>query len=333
MKSPDNKTSILRKVASVFWNGDERRPRALWRLLGLAVLVAVISAIIQVVLLPLLGPDYVPAPFTGQIQLNIVFVVAVWLAARFLDRRMFSETGIQSGKNWWLDFGFGLALGAVLMTSIFLIEMAAGWLTVNETFQIAESGPSFALAMLTPVVFFLSVGVAEELVFRGYFLLNIAEGFNLKRVGPRSALIAAWVLTSGIFGALHATNPNATVVSTVNIVLGGLWLGLPYVLTGSLAISIGAHITWNIFQGNIFGFPVSGTIFFPTTFIAIEQGGPIVWTGGLFGPEGGLLGLFGVVVGAALVYLWIRARYGKPAFFEAIANPPPGIDTVTSEPH
>jgi membrane protease YdiL (CAAX protease family) len=325
MKSPDNKTSILWKVASVFWNGDERRLRALWRLVGLAVLVAVISAIIQVVLLPLLSSDYVPAPFMGQIQLNIVFVVAVWLAARFLDRRKFSETGIQSGKDWWLDLGFGLALGALLMTAIFLIEMAAGWLTIDETFQIAETGSSFALGILTSVVFFLSVAIAEELVFRGYFLLNIAEGFNLKRVSPRNALIAAWVLTSAIFGALHAANPNATVVSTVNIVLGGLWFGLPYVLTGSLAISIGTHFTWNIFQGNVFGFPVSGTIFFPTTFVAIEQGGPMTWTGGLFGPEGGLLGVFGFVVGFALVYLWIRARYGKPTFFEAIANPPPGI--------
>lgn len=325
MISPDNQTSILRKIASVFWNGGERRLRALWRLVGLAVLVAVISAIIQVVLPPLLGPDYVPAPFMGQIQLNIVFVVAVWLAARFLDRRKFSETGIQSGKDWWLDLGFGLALGALLMTAIFLIEMAAGWLTVNETFQIAESGPSFALGILTPVVLFLSVAIAEELVFRGYFLLNIAEGLNMKRVGPRAALIAAWVLTSAIFGIAHATNPNATLISSLNIILAGLWLGLPYVLTGSLAISIGAHFTWNIFQGNVYGFPVSGTTFFPTTFVAIEQGGPMAWTGGLFGPEGGLLGLFGFVVGAALIYLWIRARYGKPALFEAIANPTPGM--------
>jgi membrane protease YdiL (CAAX protease family) len=325
MKSSDNKTSLLWKVASVFWNGDERRLRALWRLVGWAVLVAVISAIIQVVLLPFLGPDYEPAPFTGQIQLYIVAVVAVWLAARFLDRRKFSETGIQFNKNWWLDLGFGLALGASLMAAIFLIEMAAGWVTVKETFQIAESGPSFAFGILTPVLFFLIVAITEELVFRGYFLLNIAEGFNLKRVNPRSALIAAWLLTSAIFAVAHAANPNATVVSTLNILLAGLWFGLPYVLTGSLAISIGVHFTWNIFQGNVFGFPVSGTNFFSPTFVAIEQAGPTAWTGGLFGPEGGLLGLFGFVLGIALTYLWIRARYGKPALFVAIANPPPGI--------
>jgi membrane protease YdiL (CAAX protease family) len=333
MKSPENKTSLLWKIASVFWNGGERRPRALWRMVGLVVLVAVISVISQVMLSLFVSPDYVPASFSGQIQLNIVFVVAVWLAVRFLDRRKFSETGIQSGKNWWLDFGFGLALGAILMTAIFLIEMAAGWLTVIETFKIAESGPSFALSILIPAAFFLTVGIAEELVFRGYFLLNIAEGFNLKRINPRNALIAAWVLTSAIFAVAHAANPNATVVSTANILMAGLWFGLPYVLTGSLAISIGTHITWNFFQGNVFGFPVSGTTFFPTTFVAIEQSGPSAWTGGLFGPEGGLLGLFGFVVGAVLTVLWLRVRYGRLAFVETIPNPPPSVGNGTSEPH
>ena len=122
MKSLNNKTSLLSKIASVFWNGGEHRPRALWRMVGMGVLVAIISVIFQTVMNLFLSPDFVPASFTGQMQLNIVFVVAVWLAARFLDRRKFSETGIQSGKNWWLDFSFGLALGAILMTVIFLIE-------------------------------------------------------------------------------------------------------------------------------------------------------------------------------------------------------------------
>lgn len=321
MNMTSEKKSYLRYVARIFWNINERRLRALWRLLG-AVLFIVILTIVVGIVFAMLGATS-PAPYIGQLQLNIAIVVAIWLAARFLDRRKFSDTGIQLKKDWWIDLGFGLVLGALLMAAIFLVEIAAGWITISETFRTANSGQSFIVAVLLPILFYLSVGIAEELAFRGYMLLNVAEGFNLRFISPRGALVISWLLTSALFGILHATSPNATVVSSVNIALTGMWLGLGYVLTGSLAIPIGVHFTWNFFQGNVFGFPVSGTNFFLTTFAVIEQGGPEVWTGGAFGPEGGLMGLFAIALGALLVTGWVRIRYGRPTLFTAIANPPP----------
>ncbi|MEO1443025.1 MAG: hypothetical protein AAFV33_21670, partial [Chloroflexota bacterium] len=77
----------------------------------------------------------------------------------------------------------------------------------------------------------------------------------------------------------------------------------------SLAIPVGLHISWNFAQGNIFGFPVSGTDA-GATFIAIEQGGPQLWTGGAFGPEAGLIGLLTILAGMILTVLYIRAAYG-----------------------
>jgi hypothetical protein len=70
------------------------------------------------------------------------------------------------------------------------------------------------------------------------------------------------------------------------------------------------HLTWNLVQGNVYGFPVSGKTPFATTVIAIEQGGPDVWTGGAFGPEGGLLGILATVIGMFAILGWVRWRYG-----------------------
>ena len=85
----------------------------------------------------------------------------------------------------------------------------------------------------------------------------------------------------------------------------GLFLGLGFVLTGDLAIPIGLHIAWNFAQGYIFGFPVSGSNEH-LSLIATHQSGPTVWTGGAFGPEGGLMGIFAALLGILLVYGWVR---------------------------
>jgi membrane protease YdiL (CAAX protease family) len=312
--------SFVRKVASIFWNFNERRLRASWRVLGTLLCTVILTFIFGMPFYAAGGEG--PAPYIEKIVLYVAAVVSVVLATRFLDKRRFSDTGIYMKRDWWIDLGFGLLLGAALMTFIFLVEFAAGWITINETFYSANSSQPFLLVMLLPLLLMLLVGIAEELMFRGYLLPNLAEGFNLRMIGPKWALILAWVLTSALFGFAHMTNPNATLGSSVYITLIAMWLGLGYVLTGSLAIPIGIHITWNLFQGYVFGFPVSGGRDFPATFVLIEQGGPEVWTGGAFGPEAGLLGLSAFVLGVLLVVAWVRIRYGNLALFTAIAEPP-----------
>jgi uncharacterized protein len=152
----------------------------------------------------------------------------------------------------------------------------------------------------------------------------MAEGFNSPTLGPKRAIILAWVLSSALFGLLHFANPNASLISTLSITFAGLLLGTGYVLTGRLAIPIGLHITWNFFQGNVFGFPVSGLEPLGATFVSIEQGGPSLFTGGAFGPEAGLLDPIATIVGSLLIWLWVRSRSGSGSLELSIAEPPRG---------
>ena len=267
----------------------------------------------------------------GHLQTNVAIIITIWLASRFIDRRRFSETGIYFKKSWWMDFGFGLLLGIILMTIIFLVEQALGWVTISETYRTESPEQSFTTAIIFTALFFLSVGIAEELAFRGYLLPNLAEGLNSRLIKPNAAIMISWIFTSVIFGIGHLVNPNATLVSAINIALGGIFLGFAYVLTGSLAIPVGLHISWNFFQGNVFGFPVSGSTEWSTTFVAVEQSGPEFWTGGPFGPEGGLIGLLGFLSGMAITALWIRFRNGRLALYTQIAIPPEITSTKQSE--
>ena len=258
----------------------------------------------------------------SAISILMGVLLSAWLAGRFLDRRPFADFGLHLNGGWWLDLFFGMALGALLMTSIFLVELGLGWTTVTGAFETIEPGMPFALGMLFPVAVFLCTGVSEEMLFRGYELRNAAEGLNHPTLGPRAAILAAWGLSSIFFGLHHLGNPNATPLSTFNIVLAGLLLGLGYVLTGELAIPIGLHITWNFFQGNVYGLPVSGHQPLGATFLSVEQGGPSLWTGGAFGPEAGLLEPVAVLAGCLLIALWVRLRRGKTAIHTRLAEGP-----------
>lgn len=232
---------------------------------------------------------------------------SVGVTGHFLDRRPLGDFGFHFNLGWLLDLGFGLALGAVLMMGIFAIEWAAGWITPAVG---VKPDIIFAIDILAQLVLFLCVGIYEELLTRSYLLINLAEGLNFRFVGPRVALVTAWILTSLLFGLGHAGNPNASIISNLSIALAGIFLGLGYVLTGELSIPIGLHITWNLFQGTVFGFPVSGSGF-GVSFITLQQGGPSAWTGGDFGPEAGLIGIAAMVIGSIMTLVWIKLRHKR----------------------
>ncbi len=312
---------FARSITGVIWNFEQNRIRGLWRILITVLGTAALTFVFGIPFYAVGGGE--PSPTINKLLLYFAAAVVIRLATQVLDKRPFSNTGIYLKFDWWANLGFGVLLGAALMTIVFLVELAAGWITIEEVFRVEYVGQPFLLAILLPFFLMLIVGIVEELAFRGYLLLNLAEALNLQDIGARRALVIAWLLTSILFGVAHAFLPNATVVSSVNIVLAGIWLGLAYVLTGSLATSIGIHFAWNFFQGYIFGFPVSGSRDFATTLIAIdEQGGQEIWTGGAFGPEGGLIGLLAMVLGILLVMTWIRLRYGRLTLFTAIAVSP-----------
>lgn len=309
-------------LQQLFWNQSEQRLHAGWRILLYFALWRLTSLLFDLLVASPVATFWADvstlltvegAWFERSVHF-LLYLVSVLLvtaaAARWLDRRPLRSYGLGLDRAWWIDLAGGLAIGGVLMTLIFLVEWALGWVSVTGLLQIRIPSLPFALALLGPLGFFVLVAFTEELMFRGYLLRNIAEGFGGEPPGPQIGLLLAWALSSALFGLLHIFNPNSSWASTLILVLAGLLLGLPMILTGRLGLSIGLHLTWNFFQGNVFGFPVSGNDFTGVTILAVRQAGPELWTGGRFGPEAGLLGLGALMLGFALVLLWVRRRYG-----------------------
>ncbi|MDQ3247866.1 MAG: CPBP family intramembrane metalloprotease [Chloroflexota bacterium] len=302
-----------------FWNRTEARLRAGWRLViqfvfwiyAPAVLVLILGGNLANGLVSWLPDVYALASLLSEFALRLpAILVSIGLVVRFVDRRPFTDLGFHLTRQWWLDLSFGLVLGAFLMALIFCVEWLAGWITVTGLLWTAQIALPFPVALLGPLIIFVVIGLTEEVHARGYQLRNLAEGFCFPALGARGALIVGWLMSSALFGLLHVRNPNSTGFSTLALMGVGLFFGLGFILTGNLAISIGLHITWNFFQGSIFGFPVSGRYFGDVTLIAIQQSGPVLWTGGAFGPEAGLIGLFAILLGCAMIVGWVRWQYG-----------------------
>jgi hypothetical protein len=315
----------MASAKKIFWNKEEARLRAGWRLVFQFVILILFMVILAILDSNL--ADSLPKSPMGKsdsillpIELLIALLFSVWFAGRFLDRRRFADFGFRFSPSWWVDLGFGLALGALMMTAIFFIELATGWASITETFKSGVNGIAFPIEILWALITVLCVGIYEELLGRGYQLKNLAEGLNFKFFSSKGAMVLAALHTSALFGLLHALDPNATIISTLNLMLAGLLYSTAYLLTGELAVPIGYHIMWNFFESSVFGFPVSG-MDLSTTFIDIRQSGPRLWTGGAFGPEAGLVGTGARLVGILLIIGWMRLRYGKVSLQEKLATP------------
>ena len=153
------------------------------------------------------------------------------------------------------------------------------------------------LAKYVPL--FALVAIAEEFSMRGYLFQNLWEEW-----GP----VAAVVLTSALFAFAHLGNPNSH--SQVALTIAGLlayaaWACLCILWTKSLWCVVGVHFAWNLFEGPVLGFPVSG-LGFDTTAIRQTIAGPAWFTGGTFGPESGACALVALGAGLALLYLLHR---------------------------
>lgn len=277
---------------NIFVNPNNGRPRAGWRLLLQFVLFLLF------VLIMMLAKGFLISSslkIYEAFAMGIAGVASVWSAAIILDKRPLSEYGLGWNSVWKQELALGLGLGTLAMTVIFLIQWSAGWLTITGFGWERAASPPYYLWILSYLLAMIIIGFYEELIFRGYQILNMVEGFQSQTISLKTASLLAILISSIIFGLLHAGNPNATLISTLNIVFAGVILAIPFLVTGRLAVSVGIHISWNFIQGGLYGFSVSGTSF-RGSIIQIRQTGESYLTGGNFGPEAGLIGIIGMVI-------------------------------------
>jgi uncharacterized protein len=315
---------MMDSLSQLFWNREEGRLRAGWRVVVFFIASFAFAEALLGLRESLLTRLFPVVAYRGAVEAGVYLLlvgILLWLVGSRLDRRRIADFGFHLNRAWFFDLGFGLALGTLLLLGIFLLELAMGWVKVTGTLATAPGQPfgPLIVAGFLAVVF---VAVQEEIVWRGYPIRNLAEGFNWRVVGPGWASAIAILVASVLFGLGHSDNPNATPLSTINIMVFAALFGFGYVLTGELALPIGLHFAWDFVQGFVFG--VTGDASKWASFLVLAEDDPAakLWTGLPYGAEGGLLATGAFVLGFLLTAAWVRVRRGSVRLHPSMAQPP-----------
>jgi membrane protease YdiL (CAAX protease family) len=298
-----------------FFNSQENRLRALFRVLLYIFLFIFAMGV----------PSLIPVDILSFLSRTVLILGLTYVMFTYVDQRAWTYAGLSINQTWGKECVAGILIASGTMGLIFLIQ----WQT--QTLEITGYGWEGIgeKSWITPFLVFLfqmlCVGIYEELMARGYLIPNISEGLSIGKITPKYATLLAILISSSIFGLLHAGNPNSSTTAVINIILAGVMLAVPFVLTGRLALSIGIHFSWNFFQGGVFGFPVSG-LENMSSIIQIQQEGADWWTGGAFGPEAGIIGVLGILLILVLTIIYIKKTEGKLEYSALFANTYSGLN-------
>lgn len=230
--------------------------------------------------------------------LGIVNFIAMTLPALLLMAVFDAKSPMAMGlapKGALADFLTGGFVGAFIFATAVAAAFFGGWAAFNPDFA------TFSMsAMAASTVGMTLAAAGEEVMMRGYFLQELMRKFSTG---------ASIVVSSLIFAALHGValvQSDMAAVGALNIFLASVLLSLAYLATRTLWLPIGIHAGWNIAQGPLLGFNVSGNDF-GSAWKPVTMSGPEMMTGGAFGLEASVLGLIGPTLGI-LMMLAMRKR-------------------------
>jgi membrane protease YdiL (CAAX protease family) len=224
-------------------------------------------------------------------------LAATYLMLRVVEKRPWSDVGLDGEAARPRLVAGGAVLGGLTIGLASLFLLAIHQLRISRSVPgswLASAG--YSLAVLLPAGFF------EELFIRGYVfaVLRRAAGWRI-----------ALIVTSAVFGVLHAWNPGADAESILAVTVAGFFLGAFFLATGSLYATGAAHVAWNWVMAAALHTPVSGIPVNQPDYTMIDSG-PDWLTGGRWGPEGGIAAVAAMFV----VIFYLYGRYLRSAKLE-----------------
>ena len=201
--------------------------------------------------LPLAAPIYIfvkDSNLVTILSMGLLFVEFL-LLLRFWGQNVYQQShllrsyGLQGTRRNGLELLSGLGVGVIITFSLFWLEGLLGWLVWQSPTVVL---PRLIVEGLASA---LGIGLAEELVFRGWLLDELERDYR-----PRVVLWADVL----IFALLHFLKPPAEILRTLPGFPGLILFGLTLVWAkrgskGRLGLPIGLHagMVWGYYIINV----------------------------------------------------------------------------------
>lgn len=241
---------------------------------AMRVLLFALIAVLGVLLFPMLMPTANGLVVNSALSTFAAGALANVIAVRMYENGQLADFGLAWSDQARRDVLTGMGLGAggafVILAGPVLLRMASFVPAPTSTTHL------WAAALLM-VIALLFGAMGEEMMFHGYAFQLLTRSYGAFAI----------ILPVGfLFGVAHLRNQNVTLAGIVNTFAWGILLGYGCWRAQGLWLPIGMHFGWNValtlFGANLSGFTIGVTGY------ALHWSAGRLWSGGDYGPEGGL---------------------------------------------
>jgi len=188
-------------------------------------------------------PNLVTILTMGLLFGGFLLLTPWWGKRVYHQPQLLQSYGLVGTQQNGIDLFKGLAIGLLMNLTMFTLQGLLGWLEFQK--------PSLVIwrVILEGFLSALGIGLAEELVFRGWLLEELQRDYSLR--------VSLWT-SAIIYALLHFTKPLSVMIRMLPAFPALLLLGLTLVWAkwstrGRLGLSIGLHagLVWGYYIINI----------------------------------------------------------------------------------
>ncbi|MFC1555931.1 lysostaphin resistance A-like protein [candidate division KSB1 bacterium] len=221
----------------------------------------------------------------GITLILICIAIIHWIRNKILPWR---DMGFIIDKKTLHDIMAAFIICGVAVSCIFTIDWFWDFILIQEIKTPSDIFFKF-------ILFLFIASFIEEFINRGLLVNGLSV--LLKKNWQIIAFAALF------FGLGHASGEGVTLLSIFSNAAGGAVYTIAFISSKNIWFPWALHFSWNTFQ-YIFGYPVSG--FEIESVVVLTDIKNTIFNGGIYGPEGGLIGVFFRIVVLVMILLYVK---------------------------